>query len=295
MLTRSSIAVFVLALHILTVRGIQCGCSSCPDGNECCNDAVMGPTCYDPTGYSCANNGASTFRLCGQGLGACGGACYDTSNYFCCNGQIAQNGQSCSGATTAAPTSSPTTAAPTNAPSTTPCYGDDTVIQCAAGTVCCGNGTIFPSCMTDDGSKKCCVWYLGATQCNASDVCGGEEGPGASSAALCGPPDSVFCNQGLGINKFCTADQVCCGTTEMAWCCPHGDSCGTYESPCQTTAGSTSSEYFCNSAQGGASFGTICEAGQVCCQNSLGANSYGVNYCCPGGTSNCGNSTYQCM
>jgi len=286
--TRTLLSIFLVALYISSSTAVQCGSNSCPSENECCNDAVMGPTCYDPSGYVCADNGASALRLCGQDEGACGSICFDSGNYFCCNGQIYQNGQTCvSAATTASPPTASPTAAQSKANQNTTCSGDEATwqIQCEPGTVCCGNGTLYPSCMVDDGTKQCCEWYLGATQCNATEVCGGQEGPGASSYALCGPPDSVFCNQGLTLNKFCTAEQVCCGNgTYEAWCCPHGDSCGTYDSPCQITPDSTTSEIFCAS-NGGASYGVICESEQVCCPGSIGFSS-----CCSAGSS-CGNST----
>jgi hypothetical protein len=97
---------------------------NCPSENQICNDVTLGPTCYDPTIYSCVS-GSCGLVLCGfqeHGPdGACGTVCYDMVEYLCCDNQLwdasdPASAQACGA--TAAPTSAPLT--PSSAPTSSP-------------------------------------------------------------------------------------------------------------------------------------------------------------------------------
>jgi len=249
-----------LSLLFAAACSLQCGSYTCPSENLCCDDSLLGPVCYDPLDYNCVGG----TRLCGENEGACGTICYALESYFCCAGQLMQNGQYCAtnAPTTPAPTtSSPTTSAPNNCPAAANAPG----INCPAGTTCCGADTISPSCIVDGSDYQCCTWYLSATVCNASDVCGGDLGSGASSLATCGPPGSQFCNYGFAENTFCAADQICCGIQEqIAWCCDAGQTCNTSSYGCNSaSSATTAAPNNCPGAAGTA--GVNCPAGTTCC------------------------------
>lgn len=245
--------------------GLQCGSRTCGGDNACCSDARLGPTCYDPLDNVCTSNGASGYTLCGEGEQACGSVCFQPQNYFCCSGQLMQKGQTCTSATTAAPTSAPKTPAPAN---NCPGAANQAGINCPAGTTCCGAGTITPSCINNtDTSVECCVYFLSSTQCPAGSVCGGSLGAGASSDAQCGPAGSTFCNAGFNENAFCTAGEVCCTGTGNAFCCPAGNTCGTsYDEVCiAPTAAPTKAAPAYNCIGASDSVGLNCPAGTSCC------------------------------
>jgi len=225
----------------------------CADFERVCDDARMGPTCYDPQSNSCPSGSCGPI-LCGfqeHGPdGACGTICYDYHTYLCCDNTLynindttapCYPGQP-STIINAEPTTTPTTQAPTSSPTSAPpannCPGaaGTAGVNCSEGTTCCGYGTMTPSCLPADGSKKCCTWYLSSTQCDPDAVCGGSLGPGASSYAQCGAPGSSFCNKGFGSNSFC-ADETynCCGyQSAYSFCCPQNCGCnnGNYTCAC---------------------------------------------------------------
>jgi len=249
-------------LFFVSSRALPCGSRTCGGDNACCNDATMGPTCYDPLDYVCTSNGVGGYALCGSGEQACGAACFPPQNYHCSNGQLMQGQQSES---TAAPTSAPTTAAPAN---NCPGAANTAGINCAADSTCCGAGTITPTCINNtDTDVSCCVYFLSSTQCPAGSVCGGSLGPGASSDAQCGPAGSTFCDAGFNNNAFCTADEVCCTSTGNAFCCPTGSACGTsYADVCITPTSAPTTAAPVNNCPGAAnSPGINCASGSTCC------------------------------
>jgi len=265
-------------LLFAAARGdLQCGNNICGGDNACCDDARMGPTCYDPLDNGCVSNGLGTLTLCGEAEQACGPVCFEPQNYFCCNGNLMQNGQSCAGSpTTARPTSAaPTTASPTSSQTTAapqnncPGAADTPGVNCPAGSTCCGYGTMTPSCINNtDTSVKCCVYYLSSTQCPADATCGGILGPGASSDALCGPAGSTFCDAGFNYNAFCSGDQECCTNGGTGLCCPAGSACGFDECTPPTGAPTTAQPTTPapnNCPGAGGSPGVNCPSGTYCC------------------------------
>jgi len=79
----SEIASDVFVVNI-TVGCSVCNCTSpcgnkCGASDNCCDDYVLGPTCYDPTRATCVNYN----RLCGYGDLTCGSQCYSPSLYDC--------------------------------------------------------------------------------------------------------------------------------------------------------------------------------------------------------------------
>jgi len=142
-----------------------CGTVSC-NGNQCCNDSVLGPVCiYQPALYTCA----SGTRLCGTGQGVCGTTCYDASMYGCRNGNLFQlsatQAPTQSATVTSAPTSSPTsTATPT--PTSTPTCA---TLNCA-GYACCPDEVTGPVCIYQPSLYTCAS---GKRLCGTGEgVCG---------------------------------------------------------------------------------------------------------------------------
>jgi len=230
-----------------SVAGLQCGSRTCPDENQCCHDAQLGYTCYDPTSYSCSNNQVNGLTLCPSDDKACGPACYPAQDYQCCSGQLIQASQSCVTQTTTAPTTqSPTTRAPTTAPPTTAApttqaattapagyacanYGGSQVVYCSSGSLCCGEGQMSVSCLPADGSMQCCEHGLAAGQGSSTQTCAGSGGPGASSYVFCCNAGTFFCEIGqFGQNQCCASGSVCCGSYDSySYCCGAGTTCNT--------------------------------------------------------------------
>jgi len=165
------------------------------------------PQCYSTQNYTCYDN-----ILCPTGTQACGNACYDPNEYSCSGGALMQGPQQ----------SSPCNAA-----------GNIGGLNCSSPTACCGSGTMEPSCLPLDNSKKCCQWYLASTQCNATQSCCGSLGAGASSYAFCCAASTTCCSHGFGSNTCCNHGAVCCGIQDsISWCCNKGHTCGTQAGQC---------------------------------------------------------------
>jgi len=146
-------------------------------------------------------------------------------------------------------------------------------LNCTNPNACCGSGTLSPSCTPADGSTKCCLWYLSATQCAPNDVCGGSGGAGASSYAQCGPSGSTFCvtaDDIFGQNSFCSADQICCSVPGRSFCCDAGTTCGNETGVCNSPAPPPTPAPSVNNCPG--------------VDNEAGLNCSNANACCGAGT-----------
>lgn len=65
----------------------SCGSRICGEDESCCDDGLIGPTCFDSDSYACVRNEV----LCGCenescNVGACGTVCFDADSYVCCSG-----------------------------------------------------------------------------------------------------------------------------------------------------------------------------------------------------------------
>lgn len=122
-------------------------------------------------------------------------------------------------------------------------------INCSSPELCCGAGTINPSCLPECNIEgmHCCRWFLSATQCNRTESCCGSLGPGASSSAFCCPPKTFCCQHSTGVNTCCNMGDTCCGLPgATSWCCPARCSCpaapaqpGTCDCPPEDTTETT--------------------------------------------------------
>jgi hypothetical protein len=100
---------------------------------------------------------------------------------------------------------------------------------------CCGYNTISPQCLEKSSGDKCCTWFLGAISCEASEVCCGGLGPGASSSAYCCDAGSTCCHTRsptTGAGACCPSGTTCCAGVSVAVCCQGGQTCDATSNSC---------------------------------------------------------------
>jgi len=71
-----------LAANPRSCAQVKCG------GGQCCNDALLGPICFDKVKYSCPTDNKGSQSLCGSGLNVCSGVCFNPAEYSCLNGVV---------------------------------------------------------------------------------------------------------------------------------------------------------------------------------------------------------------
>lgn len=218
-------------------------CSACADINLWGNDA------HDPrwpftTGCDLHSRPGTSAQCCGfcTALAQCTGFTWDSDNGGVCYLKVVANcilkpqnpgqalvsavlpsrGGSCTPSATVPPTPPPT---PKYECYGSQCEGDSCpsagsggTLVCTGGSRCCGEDSMFPSCIAPNSGKKCCTHFMAATQCDAADACCGSLGPGASSSASCCKAPTGFCCGGYNTNSYGS----CCKTNQ---CNPTGG-CG---------------------------------------------------------------------
>lgn len=188
-------ATCVPGVYIPSGEPIVCGGIVCGDaGNLCCNDANIGPTCYDQVDYTCQPSNVGSVLCPKQDntfLSACGRACYDPSVYTCCSNNLYQTGQPnpCNSST---PTHTPSPSV-TPAPSPTSTHTASpsaSTCNCGANDACCVDVNLGPTCYDrtlfnctegSDGLKLCGFINGHAAACSTIcfdisnyQCCGGE-------------------------------------------------------------------------------------------------------------------------
>jgi len=208
---------FILATIFLAlvtyVHAQSCGDHICPSENQCCVDANLGPTCYDPLSYSCVNGDT----LCGKGLGACGSVCYDEINYFCCDGTIKQNGQSCTSSGTPCP--SPNDESLVCNVGQTCHEASEVSVCCNAGESLCSAGAEIAGGCFNNATQTCCSSPSTSTflVCALGDTCSFYPQPSCIA-----PPAATPCPSPNDENLVCSAGETCHSASEVSVCCPAG-------------------------------------------------------------------------